>query len=328
MYNEHSGTQITITHSDIEGSSPSIYSHAGASSPIVWGAGNLDTDPLFVAPGYWDDAGTPDDSADDVWMDGNYFLEASSVCVNAGDNAALPPSVTTDLAGEPRIANGTVDMGAYEYAGPAGIAAVIDIDPDTLNLKSIGNWVTCYVELPEGCDVADIDVASLLLNGTVAASDEPTNVGDNDGDGVPDLMVKFPRDQVQAIVEVGDEVVLTLIGTVAGTPLIGSDTIRVINPGVGSQHVSPGQQQQLSVVCIGEGLTGAVTYSARNLPAGCQFDPATGTFTWIPTAEQIGAHHDVTFTATDGLDSIVEAISIYVVDSPTGVPGRVWNSYR
>jgi len=44
------------------------------------------------------------------------------------------------------------------------ITAIIDFDPDTLNLKSEGRWVTVYIELPNGYDVSEIDVPSIKLN--------------------------------------------------------------------------------------------------------------------------------------------------------------------
>jgi hypothetical protein len=49
----------------------------------------------------------------------------------------------------------------YEVA-PA-IPATVDIDPDTLNLKSKGKWITCYIELPDGYSVEDIDIDSVTL---------------------------------------------------------------------------------------------------------------------------------------------------------------------
>jgi hypothetical protein len=45
----------------------------------------------------------------------NYHLDPCSPCINAGDNAAVPAGVTTDLDGKPRIIDGIVDMGVYEY---------------------------------------------------------------------------------------------------------------------------------------------------------------------------------------------------------------------
>ncbi|MBU2530855.1 MAG: hypothetical protein KKD35_07440, partial [Elusimicrobia bacterium] len=41
------------------------------------------------------------------------------------------------------------------------IRAKIDITPNTLNLKSKGNWITAYIELPQKYNVNDIDIASI-----------------------------------------------------------------------------------------------------------------------------------------------------------------------
>ena len=106
---------------------------------------------------------------------------------------------------------------------------VIDFDPDTLNLKSKGKFVTVYIELPPGYDVSQIDVSSITLNGTVPALDKPTKVGDYDSDGVPDLMVKFDGAAVQDLLTPGSQVEITITGEVTGIGFEGSDTIRVIN---------------------------------------------------------------------------------------------------
>jgi hypothetical protein len=109
------------------------------------------------------------------------------------------------------------------------IPATIDINPDTLNVKSNGEWITAYIELPEGYDVADIDVSTILLEDEIPAEAYPTGIGDYDYDGIADLMVKFDRSVVQEILEPGEEVEITVTGEVAGTPFEGSDTIIVID---------------------------------------------------------------------------------------------------
>jgi hypothetical protein len=109
--------------------------------------------------------------------------------------------------------------------------ATIDIDPDTLNLKSAGQWITCYIELAGNDEVADIVVSTVRLNGVVAAA-QPTQIGDYDSDGSADLMVKFDRSALQ--LEVGDAVPMTVTGQlIGGGSFEGSDTIRVISPGKG-----------------------------------------------------------------------------------------------
>jgi len=70
------------------------------------GTGNFGDDPLFVESlGADNIPGTKDD---------NPRLLAGSPSLDAGDNLAVPPSLLTDLDGNPRIINGTADMGAYE----------------------------------------------------------------------------------------------------------------------------------------------------------------------------------------------------------------------
>jgi len=109
------------------------------------------------------------------------------------------------------------------------IEATVDIEPDTLNLDSKGKWITCYIELEESPDAADIDVSTIKLNGTVPAEEKPAEIGDYDEDDILDLMVKFNRASVEEILEVGDEVEIVITGELTGTSFEGTDTIRVID---------------------------------------------------------------------------------------------------
>ncbi len=123
------GSSITATHSDIQDDQPN-------DGVVYPGTGNIDTDPLMVDPGNWDDNGTPEDSSDDFWMDGDYRLQPGSPCINTGWNDA-PDVLQTDLDGHARILCEVVDMGAYEF----GIGDN-DCDDD-VDLGDFTAWEAC-----------------------------------------------------------------------------------------------------------------------------------------------------------------------------------------
>lgn len=112
---------------------------------------------------------------------------------------------------------------------PPTIPAVVDVQPDTLNRKSQGRWVTCYIELPPDYSVADIDVTSLRLNGTLPPAPKPVTIGDYDGDGVADLMVKFDRSGLSAMLAPGEQTVELTGCLTDGTSIEGSDQIKVLH---------------------------------------------------------------------------------------------------
>lgn len=62
-----------------------------------------------------------------TFISGTYQLEAGSLGIDAGTNYFTG---TTDLAGQPRIVNGTVDMGTYEFQGSANPDSDGDGIPD------------------------------------------------------------------------------------------------------------------------------------------------------------------------------------------------------
>ncbi|MCK5563315.1 hypothetical protein KAI30_04000 [Candidatus Bathyarchaeota archaeon] len=113
----------------------------------------------------------------------------------------------------------------------SGVPATVEIYPETLSLHSLfGRWIKAYIELPEGYDVSDIEIPTVMLNDEVAAELRPTKIGDYDNDGISDLMVKFSRiDVMRSIFRVGENT-LTISGELDGFFFEGSDTIRVNNP--------------------------------------------------------------------------------------------------
>ncbi|MEW5994173.1 MAG: right-handed parallel beta-helix repeat-containing protein, partial [Candidatus Zixiibacteriota bacterium] len=143
-------------------------------------------------------------------------------------------SVAADVAGNVESAPDVADA-----ACGFSIPAAVDIDPDTLNLKGNGRWITAYIELPQGYDVRNVDISSIKLNNAVASESgqsygfvKDPEIRDRDADGLPELMVKFDRAAVQALASVGD-VKLTVTGKWHAVLFEGSDNIRVIDPGRG-----------------------------------------------------------------------------------------------
>lgn len=119
--------------------------------------------------------------------------------------------------------------------------ANVQIEPDTLNLKSNGEWITAYIEFPEIYDVKNIVVSTITLktpSGNVPVDpNAPVAVGDYDGDGISDLMVKFDRSKVIGQIGSTDvvddqQIKLKVVGQLADeTQFKGTDTVRVIKKG-------------------------------------------------------------------------------------------------
>ncbi|MCD4843414.1 MAG: FG-GAP-like repeat-containing protein [Methanosarcinales archaeon] len=128
------------------------------------------------------------------------------------------------------------------------IPATIRIEPETLNLKSNGEWITTYVELPEGHDVSNINVPTINLtnsSGDIITSVDlsaPATIGDYNGNGTSDLMVKFNRtvvvdyfgkiDIIDDGTGIDEEIELVIAGELTdGTIFEGIGQIRLIKRG-------------------------------------------------------------------------------------------------
>jgi hypothetical protein len=106
---EQLGNYNSVTYSNVQGGCP--------------GVGNIDVDPCFAEPGYWNPNGTVQDPNDDFWVDGDYHLKSqagrwepsnkkwvqddvTSRCIDAGDP-------TSPIGLEPFPNGGRVNIGAY-----------------------------------------------------------------------------------------------------------------------------------------------------------------------------------------------------------------------
>jgi predicted outer membrane repeat protein len=162
----------SVTYSCIQGSSTGSYCGDG---------------PLFIDPDGEDNiVGTEDD---------NLRIPLNSPCIDAGDNEAVPPDVTTDLdgitrfldvPGVPDTGNGTppiVDMGAYEFYFDCNGNHV----PDCEDLAS-GTSEDCNENtLPDECDIADGTCKDCNHNGVPDQCDLAEGASEDlNGNGVPD----------------------------------------------------------------------------------------------------------------------------------------------
>jgi hypothetical protein len=111
---------LAVSYSCIDGGRAAVQDPCEG---LVWGAGNIDDDPYFAAPAHWDANGTPEDSNDDFWVEGDYHLKSqagrwdpkiqtwvkddvTSPCIDAGDP-------TSPIGAEPFPNGGRINMGAY-----------------------------------------------------------------------------------------------------------------------------------------------------------------------------------------------------------------------
>ncbi|MBI4578803.1 MAG: right-handed parallel beta-helix repeat-containing protein [Planctomycetes bacterium] len=118
---------LTVDHSCIQGG---------------WtGTGNIDADPLFIqTPTAGPDAtwGTDDDDLGDLQLQGG------SPCIDAGNNAAVPGDVLTDLAGRPRRLEDWTTADCRWAPGTCGAAPIVDIGAYEFSATGIAGRYVFY----------------------------------------------------------------------------------------------------------------------------------------------------------------------------------------
>ncbi|MEN8006747.1 MAG: choice-of-anchor D domain-containing protein, partial [Candidatus Krumholzibacteriota bacterium] len=220
--------------------------------------------------------GTKDDGLMMVYND-SYVHEDMAILITSApgwlsvgtESGVLPPGECVDIdvvmdasALEAGDYFGTLTMTSNDPADPTKTMDVIfhvgtvmaadsDIEPNTLNLANNGKYMACYVELPVEYDPADVVLETVMFNGVVLADDKFfVYDGDFNGNGIPDLMFKFSRSEIEGILEEGEEVEVTVTGEIRDTIyFVATDIIRVINPTMvapnGGEFVAAGAPFQL-----------------------------------------------------------------------------------
>ena len=151
---------VTIDNSIVWNNGSSAVNNATITSSIVEygfaGTNILTSDPLFTNPlGRDSIAGTLDD---------DLRLKADSPAINAGTNDLLPldvhdddydgdtsETIPFDLAGNPRIDQDIVDMGAYEYTSCPAIQRLY-VKHDALGANNGTSWFNAYHSLSDALD--------------------------------------------------------------------------------------------------------------------------------------------------------------------------------
>jgi hypothetical protein len=140
----------------------------------------------------------------------------------------------------------------------------VDCDPDTLNLKSNGNFVTCYLSSISGNGVEDIDPTSLYLhyadldaNVTTSLPALLSNIEEDE------LMVKFSRPNlIQAIdaAKVPMDIELIISGDQdLGSSFEAADTITAIKPPNFNTYLS-GQTVILTVMDLDDSVVNGTIF--------------------------------------------------------------------
>jgi hypothetical protein len=152
-------------------------------------------------------------------------------------HVGLPDGTVLVAGGEESPSGAT--MSADIYTAPARrIQARVDVVPNTINLKSRGRFITVFVGVP-GHDATEIDLSSLVVsvdgNGAPSLVADGLGIGDHDGDGVSDVMLRLSRADVVALAPPGRAVPFEVTGALKdGALFTGADGVRVICPGHGT----------------------------------------------------------------------------------------------
>ncbi len=157
-------------------------------------------------------------------------LNISAVGVEPGDY----PAVVTLLTNDPF--HSRIDVPVTLHVGQVQLTYT-DVDPNPLYIFPFGFSVRAALQLPTEYDPHDIDIRTVSVNGQLYAKQWLYWYSDENHDGVLERVVRFDRQQFQALVPEGDSVEVTITGEVHDvTWFTGTDHIRVVRPKIRWPH--------------------------------------------------------------------------------------------
>jgi hypothetical protein len=172
--NGTNGSNLTITNSI-------VYGDIGSSEISGDGSGSTTVTYSDVEGGY-SGAGNIDGNPDFVDAPSNLGLSADSAALNDGSYSAITATgVLTDVVGQPRTVDGTVDMGAYESTP----VIYVNVNSPALPVDQNGfSWGTAYNNLQTALSIASAGDVIEVAAGTYY----PTNIG-----GDPSISFVIPN---------------------------------------------------------------------------------------------------------------------------------------
>jgi hypothetical protein len=226
-------------------------------------------------------------------------LADAATTLKGGGSLLIANSAVAVPAGVPTISKGTADW--IQNGAPDGIALVDTLHQTLLDALSYGGSITFgqitgfpgTYNLVEGSPTSAVDSNTVVGSLTRSPDGKDTNSAASDW-------------------------------AFTSTPTPGEPNGSGCNhapsfAAIGDRSVMAGQTLSFTVTAT-DADGDALTFGASTLPAGATFDSATHTFSWTPTALQVGTYSGVHFTVSDGKDTSSQDITL-TVTAPSAVAG-------
>ncbi|MGH7740638.1 MAG: FlgD immunoglobulin-like domain containing protein, partial [Candidatus Eiseniibacteriota bacterium] len=169
-----------------------------------------------------------------------------------------PTALAFDPSGRPlgfvvNTASGTITLiGVPEGLPPADVLFVLN--PCDIDLKSKCRWVPALIQPIAPYTANQIVLNSIRLNGTVAVDTcGPSSLGDVNHDGIPDLIVSFPRRDLLKTLPSTEPMIVVATGSFTDLrQFVGRDTLKMrrgdVDRPVAGTNLTPGSMAQLTWV--------------------------------------------------------------------------------